>query len=719
MIKRFAMMLAAAGALWLGLATDAAWADRRVALVIGNSAYQAVNRLPNPSRDADAMAKMFREAGFDSVDTLMDVGNLEFKRGIRRFEDTATDADIAVIFYAGHGIEIGGTNYLIPVDARLASDRDAQDEAITLDRLVSSADSAKKLRVVILDACRDNPFAGKMRRDSRAAQRGIQSGLTRVDPSTTDTLIAYAAKAGSTAEDGDAEHSPFTTALLKDLTVPGRDIRLAFGYVKDDVMKATNGRQEPFVYGSLGGGIYSLVPPLPETQQPSISDAKADYELVAKIGSRKAWEVYLSTYKTGFYADLARAQLAALPPDVQLASLSPAAPAPQSRQPTTKEALDWDRVKDTTDQATLQTFIKRYPDSPLAIAAQNRLNVLMQAQKEREEQARLAKEAAERKAAELAAQKQREDEERRARAAEAAQKAKAEEAARQAAEAKRKAELAEQQAAEAKRKAEEAAARQAAEAQRKAEEQARIVAAAEAAKARQESEKAARAAEAERQKAADAAALEATCKQQGDQLAALQAKGSAGSGVEDMAKFVNTVTCDRIKPQAMAALNTFNAEAAKRAADLVKSAQTELTRIGCYTGDATGTMSDATRSALSRYLSAKGQPTNDVTVTDDLVAALQKQQPITCLRTCPTGQSLSGDSCVANAKPAAAPPAPKTANRKPDDSERKPPRAPAREREQATARPPVPRATQQAAVPRISGGGYGGGGHAPMVGVGF
>src|SRR5262249_31510855 len=176
---------------------------------------QTVNSLPNPSRDATAIARMFKDAGFDSVDTLVDVGNLDFKRGIRKFEDIASDADVAVIYYAGHGIEIGGTNYLIPIDARLASDPDAPDQAITLDRLVTSADSAKKLRVVILDACRDNPFTATMRRDSLAAKRGISSGLTRVDPSTTDTLIAYAAKAGSTAEDGDGDHSPFTSALLK------------------------------------------------------------------------------------------------------------------------------------------------------------------------------------------------------------------------------------------------------------------------------------------------------------------------------------------------------------------------------------------------------------------------------------------------------------------------------------------------------------------------
>src|SRR6201999_1073840 len=124
------------------------------------STYQTVPRLPNPSRDASSVSKMFKDAGFDVVDLALDVGNLEFKRAIRKFESMADDADIAVVFYAGHGVEIGGVNYLIPVDARLASDRDADDEAITLERLVSSADGARRLRLPILQARRRQTLFG-------------------------------------------------------------------------------------------------------------------------------------------------------------------------------------------------------------------------------------------------------------------------------------------------------------------------------------------------------------------------------------------------------------------------------------------------------------------------------------------------------------------------------------------------------------------------------
>ena len=408
------------GALLLALSATAALADKRVALVLGNSGYQNVARLPNPSSDARAVAQLFRDAGFDSVDLQLDVGNLDFKRALRRFEETAKDADIAVVFYAGHGIELGGINYMIPIDARLASDRDAQDEAISLDRITDSVEPAKRLRLVILDACRDNPFVVAMRRQ-RTASRGISTGLGKVEPPGTDTLIAYAAKAGSTADDGIGEHSPFTTALLKSLTVPGLDIRLAFGRVRDDVLKTTGQRQEPFVYGSLGGSNISLVPPPVQPVDTSGAGIKADYELVAQVGTRRAWEVFINTYRTGFYADLARAQLAKLGPEppaqqvpapnVSMASLgAPATPAaPAAQQPSSAEQAAWNSIRDSSDLDALQSFMRRFPNSPYAVVAQQRIDMLQRAARERDDAARAER---------LAVQKRAEDE-RKAKTAEA------------------------------------------------------------------------------------------------------------------------------------------------------------------------------------------------------------------------------------------------------------------------------------------------------------
>src|SRR5712671_6757986 len=434
MIKRLTLMAAMIGAAIssMVLVPATALADKRVALIVGNSSYQAVPQLPNPSRDASAVAKMFRDAGFDSVEIQINVGKLEFKRSIRKFEALADHADIAVVYYAGHGLEIGGTNYLIPVDARLASDRDADDETIPLERLVSSADGAKRLRLIILDACRDNPFITIMRRERKVATRAVVAGLGKVEPTSTDTLIAYAAKAGSTADDGDGDHSPFTTSLLKNLTVPGLDVRLAFGRVRDEVLKITGNRQEPFVYGSLGGGNISLVPAPPVLQETSAIDIKTDYELVEKIGTARAWQVFLGTHPKGFYADLARAQIERLTPQQpQLASLQPSAP-PPNRESSSREGLEWDKVKNSTDLSELQKFIKRFTDAPLSISAQQRIDVLKKAAQEREDKARVEREAtrkaaeeAARQAEQKAAAKKREDDERRAREAEAEQQAKA------------------------------------------------------------------------------------------------------------------------------------------------------------------------------------------------------------------------------------------------------------------------------------------------------
>jgi len=225
---------------------SAALADKRVALVLGISAYQHVAKLPNPSNDAGAMADLFRKSGFDVVEVKRDVGIADLRRAVGDFSDKAQDADVAVVFFAGHGIEVDGTNYLVPADAKLARDFDIEDEALSLDRLLKAIEPAKRLRLVMLDACRDNPFAKTMKRT--VASRSVGRGLAKVEPTVSDTLIAFAAKAGSVALDGDNSNSPFTTALLEHIATPGVDLRIAFGRVRDSVLSSTSRKQEPYVY---------------------------------------------------------------------------------------------------------------------------------------------------------------------------------------------------------------------------------------------------------------------------------------------------------------------------------------------------------------------------------------------------------------------------------------------------------------------------------------
>jgi hypothetical protein len=503
-VTRFAIAMVV-GALLTLLAEQASAEGRRVALVVGISAYQNVAKLPNPANDASAVAAMFRNAGFDVVSAHNDINYLDFKRAIRAFQDAASGADVAVIFYAGHGIEINEKNYLLPVDASLIDERDVEDEAITLDRLIASIEEAKQLRLVILDACRDNPFANRM--NKRVATRAITSGLGRIEPQQSgpraNLLIAFAAKAKSIAHDGAGPHSPFTTALLANLTTPGLDIRLAFGLVRDDVLNATHSSQEPFVYGSLGGGNIALVPARAEA---------APLSLMANARNAPHTEQGLRT------DDGTRAS-----PRV---NALPVVPVPA---PTDVEARAWDKLKSSTDAAAIRKFVDTYPSSALISAARDRLAAVE----------RLAREKGERLHQEREALLQREEDERQRKAAEAERKRLEKEAARQ------REEIEKTKTAEAAREKAEAIA---AAKQQEAEERAR---AAEAAARRHEEEEAAHlAAIAQRRKAAEerAAALAAeraeieaeiaVRKREADEAARVMAVANAAREAKDKARLL-------------------------------------------------------------------------------------------------------------------------------------------------------------------------------------
>jgi Caspase domain len=288
---------------------DPARAEKRVALVIGISNYQQVPRLANPVRDADAIAGLFKKAGFDVVDEKRDLGIADMRRVVREFSEKSRDADIAVVYYAGHGIEVDGTNYLVPSDAKLVSDFDVEDETVSLDRLLRALDPVKRLRLVILDACRENPFSNSMKKN--VASRSIGRGLARIEPGMSNTLVAFATKAGAVADDGSGENSQYATALVKYIAEPGVDLRVAFGRVRDEVLKRTLNRQEPFVYGSLGGDNLALVP-APAKPVEADADARVDYEFAAQLGTKEVWDSFLVRHPGGFYANLARAQMSRL-----------------------------------------------------------------------------------------------------------------------------------------------------------------------------------------------------------------------------------------------------------------------------------------------------------------------------------------------------------------------------------------------------------------------
>ena len=229
----------------------------RVALVIGNSDYATVGRLPNAKRDASAVAEAFQKIGFREVVQVTDQSREGMLSALRRFRDLADTAEWAVVYYAGHGIEIDGVNYIVPVDARLATDRDVADEAVPLSRFLDSIERSKQLKLVILDACRDNPFLSHIKLSY--ASRSIGRGLARIEPEGS-TLVAYAAKHGQIALDGKGENSPFVTSLVSRILTPGLEIRKVFGLVRDDVLAATGRQQEPSIYGTLGGDDFIINP---------------------------------------------------------------------------------------------------------------------------------------------------------------------------------------------------------------------------------------------------------------------------------------------------------------------------------------------------------------------------------------------------------------------------------------------------------------------------
>jgi len=401
------------------LGTGCAFAEKRVALIIGNSNYEKAARLPNPANDAALIAETFKSAGFDNVELRRDLKVGDMRRALRDFMDKSREADVAVVYYAGHGIEVDGTNYLVPVDAVLERDVDVYDEALTLERVLVSVEPARQLRLVILDACRDNPFTRSMKRTM--ASRAIGRGLAKIEPTSPNTLIAYASKAGSTASDGDGKNSPFTTALVKHVTKPGLDLRKAFGYVRDDVLKSTGNRQEPYVYGSLGGDDVPLVPAKPVATVPQADPNAAvrkDYELALQLGTRDGWEAFIRSYPDGFYGDLAKGQLRKVS-----AEEARAATAEKARQAEQEKAR---LVAEGAKQAELAKAAAAAKAAEEARIAAEKAKAIEQERAASAERARLA----EQEKARIAAEKKKQEDQEKAAAAEqarlAAEKAAAE-----------------------------------------------------------------------------------------------------------------------------------------------------------------------------------------------------------------------------------------------------------------------------------------------------
>ena len=218
--------------------------------MIGNGAYVNAAQLPNPSKDARAVARALRQIGFTVIEGIdLDRGGMD--RTIVEFLRKAAQARVAIVFYAGHGVEIDGKNYLLPIDAKSIERTTVSFELMDIDRIVAGLDDEARTNIIILDACRDNPL--QSRTATRSAGRG--GGLAGYSSVSSGMLIAFAADPGKTAIDGEGENSPFTTALIKHIGTPGLEINAMLTRVRADVFKATDGKQRPWTNSSLMGEV--------------------------------------------------------------------------------------------------------------------------------------------------------------------------------------------------------------------------------------------------------------------------------------------------------------------------------------------------------------------------------------------------------------------------------------------------------------------------------
>ena len=254
-----ALLLAGAVSL---MASGAAEAAGRAALVIGMSTYLHTTPLPNPASDARDIAAVLKELGFETT-LAIDLDQQALQASLRAFSERIAGADVALVYFAGHGLQVAGQNYLLPVDARLGGERDLDFAALRLDVLLRQleTDREEKLSIVLLDACRDNPLARSLARSAGTRSTGIASGLASVTvPAGSGTYIAYSTAPGSVARDGAGRNSPFATALMKHMRAPGKTLSGVMIEVRRDVKAATFGKQIPWEGSALMAEFYFRPP---------------------------------------------------------------------------------------------------------------------------------------------------------------------------------------------------------------------------------------------------------------------------------------------------------------------------------------------------------------------------------------------------------------------------------------------------------------------------
>lgn len=395
MLKRYALsplMLLLIAAL-LSFSVHA-HAQSRVALVVGNGAYKIVAGLANPPHDAQDVSEALKRLGFD-VKTVTDADFDTFRRALLEFGRTAVNADVALLFYAGHGIEINGDNWLLPTDVELKNDVDASTEAIGLRTAMQAVSTAKTLGLVIVDACRNNPFQSGMSRS--VAARSVQIvGLAPVEPAD-NVLVAYSARDGTVAHDGAGRNSPYTAALLRHIETPGLEVDFLFRNIRDDVMAATNNEQQPFVYGSLSSNeIYFKAPP-PEgvastDPTPSPDAAEIAWSFLKSTKDVSTLTRFVDRFPESSHIPDVKVRIASLatpgvatdaPPPATLfadSEFEQAEKAVARRFVRDTPAIEaaWNVINETKDHKLIRRFVDQFPSKKRRLVADTRLVALGQ-----------------------------------------------------------------------------------------------------------------------------------------------------------------------------------------------------------------------------------------------------------------------------------------------------------------------------------------------------
>jgi uncharacterized caspase-like protein len=373
MSRLLSLLLAGLAAALLSVASPdasaAAPSERRLALVIGNGAYRHTAPLPNPVKDAEAMASALTGLGFEVI-VGMDLDHVAFGRRMQDFARRAEQADVALFYYAGHGMQVNGENYLVPVDAALKREADLEFETVRVDQVLRQMQRASGPKIALLDACRDNPLATQLSRQLGGRTRAVvlSSGMSEIAvQNVTGTMVAFATAPGSVALDGENGRSPFTAALLKHMDTPGLDIDLVMKRVRGEVAEKTNQRQQPWTNSSLTREFYlrppqrsaepaaapaqaavavaalnaAAAPALAQPQLPPPSDILAQVELerwraAEKSGKREDYEEYLRHHANGAFAETAKRRLADLPAGASPTAAAVAALAPVAAATTAK-----------------------------------------------------------------------------------------------------------------------------------------------------------------------------------------------------------------------------------------------------------------------------------------------------------------------------------------------------------------------------------------------